>query len=139
MDRRQRFEWFNVISVVRYHVAVGTRAVFTEDEQRAIRKELGLIMERRQVPQDHQAAALGYIQAEELCTGKGDGAVTVTSAMLDGVTTVRRFEVAHAQLRSLSGEPLEADQVFQWILSCLKGSGSPQRPHISAKPTRPAG
>lgn len=57
--------------------------------------------------------------ADELVDGKADGAVTIDSATIKTVTSVKRFSLCHNELISLPGNRPEASPVFRWLLKTL--------------------
>ena len=68
-----------------------------------------------------RARLAGFLdQADALCTGKGDGAVTIASARLPGADSQRMFDLTHIELLQVPDKKPESAPVVQWILETLR-------------------
>lgn len=110
---------------VRYHIAKGSKGFLTEDQAVELRAEVDAICRRRNLSNADRDRMLQFLEADELQSGRGDGAVTLTSAHLAGATTERVFERNHLEWLSLPGEKPEKSDVFLWIIQVLNWPESP--------------
>lgn len=104
---------------VRYHLAIGSRAILTDRECAAVKQDLARFLDARDVPASRRERLLTLIACDELRTGKGDGAVTIRSATLPGAASRKVFDRSHAELLSLPGGRPERNEVFVWMLDVL--------------------
>jgi pimeloyl-ACP methyl ester carboxylesterase len=104
---------------VRYHVAIGRKGFLTDQNARAVEKELETLMARAKLPQHERISVRQFVRSPELRTGLGDGAVTVRSATLKDVASTRQFDLDHREIYQLPGKAPEKSLVFSWILEVL--------------------
>jgi len=103
---------------VKYHCAAGTKSYVPQTMLVAAqRSALSLT---RGKPRDELVSML---EMPELEDGRGDGAVSIQSALLPGVESRRTFELNHMQLVLLPAERPEMSDVFQWIVQTLDWLG----------------
>ena len=106
---------------VHYHTAIGSKGLLNEQELDVLRRRLDDHLKQRDAPVLQRARLAGFLQqADALCTGKGDGAVTIESAHLDGADSERTFELSHLELIEVPVERPEEAPVFQWIVQTLR-------------------
>jgi pimeloyl-ACP methyl ester carboxylesterase len=113
---------------VRYFAAAGSAGVLKRDQQGVFAAKVEERLRGRQPPSDATQLLLRCIRAEELQEGKGDGMVTVASALdveADGKET---FPLDHWQLVRPDPAHPEKHPVFRWIVETL----SWERPHGAA-------
>ncbi len=128
MNRRSRPEG------VRYYVAAGTRGLWTEAQAADLVDEAQRIMDARRFPPEHRERLLRVLNSDELCSGRGDGAVSVRSAALPAAKTVRHFELNHLELLLRGGATRASagEELLAWILAIVQenggdGTGHPRR------------
>jgi pimeloyl-ACP methyl ester carboxylesterase len=115
-----RLDRFSRPKGVRYHVAVGRKGFLTAQQQREAVDDLDRILRDRGVSPFLRPAILRFAGAPELQTGRGDGVVTLESALLPGSETSHTFDLDHSELINPRVEPLENGEVFRWIVDTLK-------------------
>jgi len=106
---------------VRYHTAAGRQGFLTPRELAEFQQRLDARLKERGASLLERARLAGLLrQADALCTGRGDGAVTVSSARLDAADSHRTFDLSHVELIRVHGKTPEASPVFQWIMETLR-------------------
>jgi pimeloyl-ACP methyl ester carboxylesterase len=106
-------------TTIRYHAGVGSKSWTTKDDLVLFQTQLPIVLNAARIPLIIQSELLGRLEADELWDGKGDGAVSITSAMLEGATTQRLFDLNHLQLLQAPLDQPETSVVVQWILDTL--------------------
>ncbi len=110
---------------VEYYAACGTRGFLTAAEQTTLVEEAESWFRRRGVTDAKRLAAIRFLQSPELCTGKGDGAVTLVSAVPPHAHHRQEFYLNHLELvRMADVEPAD-HPVFRWIIASLAWSKRP--------------
>jgi pimeloyl-ACP methyl ester carboxylesterase len=104
---------------IRYYTGAGRRSFLAEKTRAAIERELTDFFRRRKTPEEIRKVVLDALASDELRDGKGDGAVAIASARLEGVEGERIFNLNHMQLLALPAEKPEQAQPFQWIVETL--------------------
>ncbi len=104
---------------VRYHTAAGRRGIVSERQQQQIAAEVERLLAQREVDVILRSKILRFVQAPELQTGRGDGAVTIESALLTDADSSRTFDLNHIELTGRGVRSSEGDQVFRWIVDTL--------------------
>ena len=107
---------------IHYHSAIGIRGVFTAAKQAQVVAEVDELMIRRGVAPDKRKGILKFLRSEELCHGKGDSAVTRTSATFSSATSQKEFDLTHLQLAHVPKDHPEQSEVFVWIRGILDRS-----------------
>jgi hypothetical protein len=107
------------VAGVRYHVAIGKKSFITPEQGLGLVRQVQTVFERLRVPKNLETQMLGFLQSDELQSGKGDGAVSVTSARLDGTDNEKQFDLNHLQLLSLPGAQPEDSPIFRWTVETL--------------------
>jgi len=108
-------------SSVRYHAAVGCRGFLAPDDLAALRQQLDRRLQQRGASELQRAQLAGFLsQADALCTGRGDGAVTIASATLPGADSQRTFDLTHVELLHVPEQQPDSAPVFQWILEIFR-------------------
>ncbi len=107
---------------LRYFTAAGKRPFLSEDERTALQQRLMALLQRQQAPAETSEAVQAFFQSDELRAGRGDGAVSVESALLDDVDGQKIFDVHHLDLLQLPVDHAHDHEVFQWIQSCLNAA-----------------
>ncbi|NQV24731.1 MAG: alpha/beta fold hydrolase [Rhodopirellula sp.] len=106
---------------MRYHVAIGTRGFVDARRLAELRRSLDERLQLRGASDLQRARLAGFLdQADALCTGQGDGAVTIDSARLPGADSQRMFDLSHIELLQVPEKKPESSPVFQWILETLR-------------------
>lgn len=105
---------------IRYHVGIGRKGLLSPEQQNAATQQVNDFLTARNASPHVRSRVLRALSAPELRTGVGDGAVTVESATLPKVDTVRHFDRNHLELVDLPGDRPEQNDVFRWILEALR-------------------
>ena len=101
---------------IRYHTAAGRKGFLSANNRN---KLLAAMKGYRADGDRRKASILDALMGPELQTGKGDGAVTVESALLRDANTTRVFDLNHFELiRQKDVAPTEG-KVFRWIVEIL--------------------
>ena len=116
------------VAGVRYHVAIGTKSFLTEDQRLALERNVQALFAKIEIAKPLEAQMLEFLRSDELKTGKGDGAVSVVSAHLDGAESERRFELNHVELLFLPGALPSDNPVFRWTVETLRWPQAAPRP-----------
>jgi pimeloyl-ACP methyl ester carboxylesterase len=102
---------------VRYHLVIGQRGWVSVTERRDIVQDLDRILRGRGVSDVRRAELIGFLkQADELCHGLGDGAVSVRSARLPNVASEQLFDLGHMQLLAGNAPEGQPSAVVDWIM-----------------------
>lgn len=104
---------------VRYYSLIGRRPFVSEARRAALERELSRLFESRATPLATRSAVMQALRSDEMREGLGDGAVSVKSARLEGVTDSGFFELNHLELLALPGARPEDAEVFRWIMDKL--------------------
>lgn len=107
---------------IRYHVAAGRKGFFTPEEHEEVIADLEHTLQQRDVPLLVQAGIMEFGSAPELRSGRGDGAVTLQSALLPGADNSRVFDLSHTELLAGDVQPPESSDVFRWIVEVMQWS-----------------
>ncbi|WP_182866332.1 alpha/beta fold hydrolase [Rhodopirellula sp. JC639] len=106
---------------IQFHLAAGTKSFLTKSRRDRLAAALPGELARLAVSKAYAARINRLMDAEELFDGKGDGAVTVESALgLPNPTSTKTFSATHTGLVSVDG-PLE------WVLQ-VTGLAEPEKP-----------
>jgi len=106
---------------VRYHVGIGKRGFVDAQGLADLRRSLDNRLQLRGASDLRRARLAGFLhQADALCTGKGDGAVTIASARLLCADSQRTFDLTHIELLQVPEKNPESAPVFRWILETLR-------------------
>ena len=101
---------------IRYHTAAGRKGFISANSRD---KLLAAMKDYRADGDRRRASILDALMGPELQTGKGDGAVTLDSALLKDANTTRVFDLNHSELiRQKDVAPTEG-KVFRWIVDTL--------------------
>jgi len=108
-------------ATVEYHQLVGTRAPFSKEQWSALVEQVRLRLNERDVAPWVRASVLGTLQSlDEVQTGRGDEAVSISSAILSGAPEPIHVPFSHREIQQLRQvEPVEEHPVFQWIIGRL--------------------
>lgn len=104
---------------IHYYNGLGRKSFFSSEQLLAIERGITDLFERRSIPVAQQRKILEILRIEELQTGRGDGAVSLTNGRLPGADSERVFDQNHLELISLSGNEPEQSEIFQWIVETL--------------------
>ena len=104
---------------VRYYAIAGRKPFLTEEQRVSIKRELTEFLAGRQAPAAIVRLVEGLLDADELRQGRGDGAVTVRSALLAGAVGRAVFDLNHSELLNSTPESAK-DDLTEWILQQLK-------------------
>lgn len=107
------------VAGVRYYSLIGRRPFVSEARRAALERDLARLFESRSTPLATRLTVIEAIRSDEMREGLGDGAVSVKSARLEGVTDSGLFELNHLELLALPGARPEDAEVFQWIMEKL--------------------
>lgn len=105
---------------VRYYCGIGRRSFVSDEQREVIEREIRSFLQRRSTPEDVQERILSLLRAAELQDGRGDGAVTISSARLPDVDAEKTFDLNHRELLRLPAEAPEEGEVFRWIVETLQ-------------------
>jgi pimeloyl-ACP methyl ester carboxylesterase len=104
---------------VRYYSIMGRKSVVSENQRAVIEREMVEMFKRRTTPDDIQRRILDALRSDELREGRGDGAVALSSARLDGTRAEKVVDLNHMQLLLPLEEMPEDGEVFHWIVETL--------------------
>lgn len=108
------------VAGVRYHVAIGTKSFLTEEQRLALERKVQTLFSKVQIAKVLEAEMLEFLRSDELKTGKGDGAVSIVSAHLDGAVSERQFDLNHLELLALPGVVSQDSPLFRWTVETLR-------------------
>ena len=104
---------------VRYHVAIGKRSFFTEDQRRDLDQQLEKFFDQRGVSARTRSEVQRWLRSDALHDGLGDGVVSMASARLAGADGEKTFDLNHIELFSLPGAASERTEVFIWVVEVM--------------------
>ena len=98
-----------------YHVAIGSRSPLAEADRKAISRELERILSENPKGRKILREALRLLAGDELADGRGDGAVSISSARLEDVDETRIFSATHGNLLHVKQQSGQESEIVRWI------------------------
>jgi len=114
----QSLSRFRPVDGPQWHTAAGSAGPFTDEQAERVGAAIAQWAENCNLTAEQQERMLAFLQSDELRRGKGDGAVTVRSALPTWADTRATFDANHLTLLSAERDGDESP-VFQWAMSTL--------------------
>lgn len=104
---------------VRYHVAIGRKSFLNDDQRQVLLQQFTRFKRDAQASSSRIHRLLRWLKSDAMQNGRGDGAVSITSARLPGVAGQEIFTLDHLELLYLTPERPAESEVFRWVAKQL--------------------